>query len=166
MGPRIIRSHPKDRHPRCTKGFKPPTQWSSDLWARRSNHCATWAAWTNLNSLHPRIMCTKFDWIWPASAAEEDFKQFLAYFYSFAIISPWKRAIPFILTNLNPLPPKMSCAKFGLNWPSGSGEEVENVNVYRQTDGQRAIRIAKKWEIFCFGCLSFQDFWLKLKYYI
>jgi hypothetical protein len=27
------------------------------------------------------------------------------------------------------------------NWPSGSGEEVENVKVYRQTDdGQPAIR--------------------------
>jgi hypothetical protein len=30
----------------------------------------------------------------------------------------------------------MICAKSGQNWPSGSGEEVENVKVYRQTDGQ------------------------------
>jgi hypothetical protein len=45
----------------------------------------------------------------------------------------------------------MICAKSGENWPGGSGEEVENVKVYRQTDGktdgrmddgQRAIRIA------------------------
>jgi hypothetical protein len=51
----------------------------------------------------------------------------------------------------------MICAKFGKNWPSGcgSGEEVENVKVNRQTDkqmdrqtdgqkddGQWAIRIA------------------------
>jgi hypothetical protein len=28
----------------------------------------------------------------------------------------------------------MICAKFGYNWPSGSGEEVENVKVYGQTD--------------------------------
>jgi hypothetical protein len=28
----------------------------------------------------------------------------------------------------------MICANFGYNWPSGSGEEVENVN--EQTDGQ------------------------------
>jgi hypothetical protein len=28
----------------------------------------------------------------------------------------------------------MICAKFGLNWPSGSGKEVENVKVYGQTD--------------------------------
>jgi hypothetical protein len=25
------------------------------------------------NSLHPRIICTKFDWIWPAGSEEEDF---------------------------------------------------------------------------------------------
>jgi hypothetical protein len=30
----------------------------------------------------------------------------------------------------------MICAKSVENWPSGSGEEVENVKVYRQTDGQ------------------------------
>jgi hypothetical protein len=64
------------------------------------------------------------------------------YFYSFAIISPWRRAISFILIIYNPLLPRMICAKFGSNWPFGSGEEVENVKVYRQTDGRRAIRIA------------------------
>ena len=55
------------------------------------------------------------------------------------IISPWNRAIPFIWTNLNPLHPRMFCAKFGWNWPSGSGEEDENVKSLqtdRQTDGQ------------------------------
>ena len=39
------------------------------------------------------------------------------------IISPWKRAGPFIWTNLNPLHPRMLCAKFGWNWLSGFGEE-------------------------------------------
>ena len=33
----------------------------------------------------------------------------------------------FIWTNLNPLHPRMLCAKFGWNWPSGSGEENKNV---------------------------------------
>ena len=45
------------------------------------------------------------------------------YFHYFVIISPWKRAGPFIWTNLNPLHPRMLCAKFGWNWLSGSGEE-------------------------------------------
>ena len=45
-----------------------------------------------------------------------------------------KRVWLFIKTNLNPLHPKMLCAKFGWNWPSGSGED-ENVKSLR-TDGQ------------------------------
>ena len=45
------------------------------------------------------------------------------YFHYFVIIFLWKRAGPFIWTNLNPLHPRMLCAKFGWNWPSGSGEE-------------------------------------------
>jgi hypothetical protein len=35
---------------------------------------------------------------------------------------------------LNPFYPRMICAKSGYNWSSGSGEEVENVKVYRRTD--------------------------------
>ena len=49
------------------------------------------------------------------------------YFHYFIIISPWERAGPIIWRNLNPLHPKMLCAKFGWNWPSGSREEDENV---------------------------------------
>jgi hypothetical protein len=30
----------------------------------------------------------------------------------------------------------MICANFGKNWPSGFGD-VENIKVYRQTDGRR-----------------------------
>jgi hypothetical protein len=49
----------------------------------------------------------------------EDFKKFSVYFYSFAIVSPWRRAIPFISINLNSLPQRMICAKSGKNWPRG-----------------------------------------------
>jgi hypothetical protein len=57
---------------------------------------------------------------------------------------------------LNPLHPRMICAKSGYNWSSGSGEEVENVKVYRRTDrrtdrqtdaGQQAIRKARSGEL-------------------
>ena len=44
------------------------------------------------------------------------------YFHYIVIISPWQRAGPFIWTNLNPLPPRMLCAKFWWNWLSGSRE--------------------------------------------
>ena len=29
--------------------------------------------WTNLNSLHPRILCAKFCWNWPTCSGEKDF---------------------------------------------------------------------------------------------
>ena len=45
------------------------------------------------------------------------------YFRKFVINSPSKRAGSFIWTNLNPLHPRMFCAKFSWNWLSGSGEE-------------------------------------------
>ena len=51
------------------------------------------------------------------------FKLSLIYFRYFVIISPFKRAGPFIWKNLNPLHPRMLCGKFGWNWPCVSGEE-------------------------------------------
>ena len=44
---------------------------------------------------------------------------------------------PFILTNLNSLLPRMFCAKFSWNWPSGFGEDDEKVKNYdNDDDGQ------------------------------
>ena len=91
--------------------------------------------WTKLNPLHPRMICAKYCWNWPSGSGEEDFLISSMYFRYFLIIPPWKRAGPFIWTNLNPLNPRMLCAKFGWNWPSGSGEEVKNRKSL-QTDGQ------------------------------
>ena len=79
--------------------------------------------WTNLNPLYPRMLCAKFGWNWLSGSGEEDFLISSMYFHYFVIISPWKRVGPFIWTNLNPLHPRMLCAKFGWNWLSGSEEE-------------------------------------------
>ena len=69
------------------------------------------------------MLCAKFGWNWPRGSGEEDFfKNLSMYFHYFVIISPWKRAGPFICINLNSLHP------IGWNWPNGSGEKVENVN--------------------------------------
>ena len=46
----------------------------------------------------------------------------------FSQLSPLRKKVwPFIWRNLNSLHPRMLCAKFGWNWPGGSGEEDENV---------------------------------------
>ena len=97
--------------------------------------------WTNLNPLHPRMHCAKFGWNWPSGSGEKDFFNFVNVFLLFVIISPWKRVGPFMWTNLNPIYPRMQCAKFGWNWPSGSGEEDENVkSLLRQQQRQQQQR--------------------------
>jgi hypothetical protein len=96
----------------------------------------TWPfIWTNLNFLYPRIICTKFDWIWPADSGE-DFWNFSVHFYSF-LLSPVEKDNPLHLNKLESSPLRMICAKSVWNWSCGSGEEVENVKVYRQTDRRR-----------------------------
>ena len=44
------------------------------------------------------------------------------HFCNFLIISPLKKEGPFTWINLDHLDQSMLCAKFGWNWPSGSGE--------------------------------------------
>ena len=88
--------------------------------------------WTNLNLHYLRMLPHEFHLSWPSDSGEEDFLKMPLIFNKFMIISPWKRAWPFIWTNLNPLYSRMLCAKFGWNWPSGSWEEVENVKSLQQ----------------------------------
>jgi hypothetical protein len=84
-------------------------KWPYPIFVSISPLKRTWPfIWTNLNSLPPRIICIKFDWIWPAGSGEEDFKNLSAYFYSFAIIShgEW-------LSLSNPHHPRIICVKSG-----------------------------------------------------
>ena len=81
------------------------------------------------------------------------------YFRCFVIIYPWIRAWPFIWTNLNPLYPRILCAKFGWNCPNMVLEKKMNRwKVHRKTftdrqpDGRQAIRKCP---------LSFQLRWAK-----
>ena len=152
--------------------------------------------WTNLNPLHPRMLCANFGWNWLSGSGEEDFFNFVNVFSLFRYYLPlekggalhlnklesplpkdvlcqvwlklaqwfWRRRLfissmyfhylcnylplekagPFIWTNLNPLHPRMLCAKFGWNWPSGSGEEDENVKSLRQLRRQKRRRTTDK----------------------
>ena len=86
--------------------------------------------WIIQYTLDPRMICAKFDWNWPSGSGEGFFKSSM-HFCNFVTISSWKKAEPFIWTDLNHLHPRMPCAKFGWNWPSGSGkEDFYNLLVY------------------------------------
>ena len=82
--------------------------------------------WTNLNPLHPRMLCAWFGWNGPMVLEKRIFKS-INVFWLFRYYLPLKKAEPLIWTNLNPLHLRMLCTKFGWNWPSGSGVEDENV---------------------------------------
>ena len=88
--------------------------------------------WRNMNPYHPRILVPRLVEIGSVVLEKRIFLISSLYFRYFVIISPWKRAGPVIWTNLNRLHPRMLCAKFGWNWPSGFGEEdfFNFVNVF------------------------------------
>ena len=79
--------------------------------------------WTNLNPLHPRMLCAKFGWSWLSGSGEEDFLILSMYFHYFVNYLPFEKGRPFLWTKLNPLYLIMYCANFGWNWLSGSGED-------------------------------------------
>jgi hypothetical protein len=62
--------------------------------------------WTNLNSLHSRLICTKFDWFWPAGSGKEDF------FFNFSVFSLFRyylsleKGNPLLLSKLESPPYK------------------------------------------------------------
>ena len=66
-------------------------------------------------------------------------------YFPYFILSPLEKGGPFICTSLNPLHPRMLCAKFGWNWPRGSGEEVENVKSLRQQQRRQRRRTRDKY---------------------
>ena len=78
--------------------------------------------WTNLNPLYWWMLCTKFGWNRPSGSCEEDFFNLVNVFSLFPYYLPLEKGRAFHLKNLKSLQPKIFCAKFGWNWPSGCGE--------------------------------------------
>ena len=101
--------------------------------------------WTNLNPLLPRMLCAKFGWYWLSGSGKEVFLNFVYVFSLFRNYLPLEKAGPFIWKNLNPLHPRMLCAQFGWNWPSGSREEDENVNSLRRRQRRQRRTTDKFW---------------------
>ena len=79
--------------------------------------------WTNLNPLHPCMLCAKFrckltQWF---SRRFFNFVNVISLFRSYLSL---EKGIHFVhLNKIEIPPPKDTCAKFGWNWLSGSGEE-------------------------------------------
>ena len=92
------------------------------------------------------MTCAKFSWNWPSGSGEEDF-------YS-AIISPWKRVWPFILTkSLFKSPsPKNDLCQVWLKLAQWFLRRRWKCESLQTDDGQQAIRKAQ---------LSFQLRWAK-----
>ena len=90
--------------------------------------------WTKLNRLLPTMHCAKFGWNWP-SGSGEDFLNFINVFLLFCNYLPLEKGRALHLNKLDSLQPRILCAKFGWNWPSGSIEE-ENVKSLRQCQHQ------------------------------
>ena len=66
------------------------------------------------------------------------------YFRNFYLSPLGKGVWNFLWTNLNPLHLRMLCAKFGWNWPTGSGED-ENVKSLRQQLRRKRRTTDKFW---------------------
>jgi hypothetical protein len=75
--------------------------------------------WTIFNSFHPRMICTKFDWIWLAGSGEDCFKCKQMQIW-FSLLWPSRPTGTMIWTNLNlHYIRKLSC-KYELFWLCGS----------------------------------------------
>ena len=57
------------------------------------------------------------------------FRQWILLFRNYL---PLEKGVALYITNFNSLHPRMLCAEFGLNWPSGSWEEDENAKSLQQ----------------------------------
>jgi hypothetical protein len=99
----------------------------------------TWPfIWTNLNSLHPTIVCTKFDWIWPAGS-EEDFKKNFCVFLLFRHYLPLEKGYPLPLKKLESPSRKNDLCQVWLKlvqWFWRRSRKCKKLQMDKQTDGQ------------------------------
>jgi hypothetical protein len=86
----------------------------------------TWPfIWTIQNSFYPRIICTKFDWNWPAGSGEDFFLYINTSEYGFPYCGPSRPPGTMIWRNLNlHYIRKLSC-KYDLFWLIGSWKDFQ-----------------------------------------
>ena len=106
------------------------------------------------------MLCAEFGWHWLSGFGEEDFLNFVNLFSLLLNYLPLEKSGPFIWTNLNSFHPRMLCAKFGWNWPSGSWEEVKNRKSL-QTDWRTDRKTDAEWKATRNVHLRFEFRWAK-----
>ena len=77
--------------------------------------------WTDLNPLYQRMLCAMFGWNGPIGS-KEDFKKNFNILSLFCYYLPFENGMALHLKNWNYVNHGMLCAKFGWNWPCGSGD--------------------------------------------
>jgi hypothetical protein len=113
--------------------------------------------------LHPKIICTKFDWIWPAGSEEEDFKKNLSIFLLFCYYLPLEKEgyhLPLYKLE-SPLPKDNLCQVWLklVQWFWRTSRKCKSLQTDRWTDG-RQVRRTDSWTIRK-AHLSFQIRWAK-----
>ena len=79
----------------------------------------------NFESFNPQgCLVESLAEIGPVVLEKKIFKFHQCNYASSFIICPWNRPCSFIKRNLNPIHPRMLCAKFDWNWLSGSLEDA------------------------------------------
>ena len=111
--------------------------------------------WTKLNPLKPGRLCAKFGWNWPCGSGEEDFL-ISSMYITISSLSPFVKGLgPSFEKMWIPFTKRGFCAKFGWNWPSGSGQEDENVK------NLHIDRWWDRWHAIWKAHLNFQLRWAK-----
>jgi hypothetical protein len=108
--------------------------------------------WTNLNCLNPRIIYTKFDWIWPAGSGEEDFCLCICTLLLLSAFGEgWSPSFE------TPSPKNDLCQVWLklAQWFWRRRRKCKNLQTDARTDRKPAIRIAH---------LSFQLRWAKIQF--
>ena len=69
--------------------------------------------WINLNTLHPKMLCSKFGWNSPSGSGEDNFLNFVKVFLLFRNHLPLEKGWDLQFNKFNPFHQRMHCAKFG-----------------------------------------------------
>ena len=117
--------------------------------------------WTNLNLLHPRILCTKFGWNWPSGSGEEDFFNFINLFLLFLNYLPLEKGGALYLNKLEFPSPKDTLCQVWLKLAQWFWRRRWKCEKFtdRQTDGQTDGQTDDGRQVIRKAHLSFQLRW-------